>query len=109
MAMNQVLRAVLAETAVEDWQGVCDLATIKIICSSPDGCPSHQLRYGRTPEFLADRLISAAFQLRSSKGDGSMCVDNSGASVAGKFAEGLRDKRRLLEEMNVRWEDRFIR
>ena len=72
---NEVFRAVLAVTPVEDWQEVCDLAMTKINCTSPDGAPSpYLLWFGREPSVLADRFLSVAYHpARRGAGGGDGC------------------------------------
>jgi hypothetical protein len=107
---NQVLRAVLAETKIEDWQQVCDLAMKKINCSSADDGPSpYLLWFGREPEVLADRMISVVFQPRSEQGDRSLVIENSGRSRRNVMAEEVGRRQKLLDNLDLIWEEKFIK
>lgn len=48
-ALNQVLRALVAQLPLEEWQDGCDLAQVKLNCSSVDGSPSPHLLYRAGP------------------------------------------------------------
>ena len=48
-ALNQVLRALVAQLPLEEWQDGCDLAQAKLNCSSVDGSPSPHLLYRAGP------------------------------------------------------------
>ena len=107
---NEVFRAVLAVTPVEDWQEVCDLAMTKINCTSSDGAPSpYLLWFGREPSVLADRLLSVAYYpvRREPEGETGV-VDNAGATIRSMLAEELNVRRAKLQQLNMLWEDRFI-
>ena len=109
-ALNQVLRALVAEVPLDDWQDGCDLAQVKLNCSSVDGGPTpFLLWYGREPVVQADRLLSVVFYPHAREGGEAERVSNVGASIRDKLAVELSEKRELLARLDAIWEDKFMK
>jgi hypothetical protein len=104
-ALNQVMRAVLAEVDYPEWQDVCNLAERKINYAAPDGAPSpYMLWYGRIPMVEADRLVTSV--LRPHRVD-LTAIDNSSAAVVKGVMDEYNAQHARLKHLDAIFEDMF--